>query len=208
MTAEPDMSRGTVKLAAARLQSVELYLSKLSDAVVDKCAHLGRDQLRRSVDHLHGNRFGFEFLQYVLQPAGFPVRRYHVGEKRSEAYALGSSGQGAIDLVAINDTADRYGHGAIAHPKAPLAARGQAYMSNAAVLADVVWHLRHSVTAEILFACAHHTAHATDRNSHHRGILEASDADRDINSFLDQIHQTIQQQQIGGYAGMTLEKSV
>jgi hypothetical protein len=62
---------------------------------------------------------------------------------------------------------------------------------------QVARRLRNAVVAQISLACAHDAPHPADRNRHHRRILEVGDANPDIDAFLDQVHNAIEEQQVG-----------
>ena len=50
-------------------------MSKLSYALVDKCAHSGRKSPGVRIDYLYGHRLGFKLLQDVSDLVRLPVRR-------------------------------------------------------------------------------------------------------------------------------------
>src|SRR3954465_11250591 len=70
-------------------------------------------------------------------------------------------------------------------------------MADALVLTDIIRRLRRTVSAQLLLARADHTTHMTARNCHDRGVAQMRNANCDIDAFLDQVHDAIDEQDFG-----------
>ena len=58
------------------------------------------------------------------------------------------------------------------------------------------WRTRSPAALQVFRARADYAAYLADRNGDERGVCQVSDPDGDIDSFLDQIHDSIHEQQI------------
>jgi hypothetical protein len=79
-------------------------------------------------------------------------------------------------------------------------------MGNAAVLADIARHFRNAVATQVLLARTNDATYLPNRRGHEGRILEVGDPNPDVHPFLDQIHDAIQEQQIGTDEGMALKE--
>src|SRR5215467_995024 len=88
----------------------------------------------------------------------------------------------------------------------PFIASNETEVSDASVGADVTRHLRDTVAAQVTLAGAHDATHAPDRNGHQRGIAQMGDPDRDIDAFVDEIDDAIDEQHVGADLRVALQE--